>query len=156
MSESPRYTNPLIGLFDTTSRIRGRLKFAFSGSAAVPGLNDMEVTVLAAVAEAATPPTVPRIGRALGHPRQVIQRAATSLINAGLIEARPNPDHKRAVLLVATAKGLEIQQQANSRADELVGDLLRSMDADLIAETNRNLEAICARIDAYYRQPGRN
>lgn len=149
-------SNPLIALFDATSRIRGRLKFAFAEGAAVSGLSEMEMTVLSAVAEARSAPTVPRIGRALGHPRQVIQRATNSLIAAGLIEATPNPDHKRAQLLVPTAEGLARKREANARADLIVRDLLNSMDADLIAQTNENLVTIRAQIDAFFRQTGRD
>ena len=84
------------------SRLQGRLKGAFTDSRLSTGLGETEMTVLNAVAEAPSPPTVPQIGRALGHPRQVIQRAANALITAGLIATRDNPDHKRAVLLIPT------------------------------------------------------
>ena len=60
MIDATRQANPLIGLIDTTSRLRGRLKSAFAASAADLGLSEMEVTVLNAVTGASTPPTVPR------------------------------------------------------------------------------------------------
>ena len=47
--------------------------------------------VLSAVAGALSPPTVPQIGRSLGHPRQVIQRIADALVARGLIGFEDNP-----------------------------------------------------------------
>lgn len=152
MRDDSRYANPLIDLFDATTRIRGRLKSAFAGSAAAAGLSEMEMTVLNAVAEARTPPTVPRIGRALGHPRQVIQRAANALVANGLIEAIPNPEHKRAVLLVPTELGRSRKREANARANQMVAKLLDSMDADLIIRTNENLGALRSQIELHFRE----
>jgi len=152
MSSDSRYANPLIGLFDATTRIRGRLKAAFGGIAAAAGLSEMEMTVLNAVAEARTPPTVPRIGRALGHPRQVIQRSANALVAHGLIDTLPNPEHKRAVLLVPTELGRARKREANARASQMVEKLLASMDADLIVRTNENLETLRSQMDSHFRQ----
>ena len=91
--------NALVGLVDEIARLNGRLKSAFAASRRAVGLGDSEIMVLNAVVEAERPPTVAQIGRSLGHPRQIIQRAANSLVADGLIETRPNPDHKRAALL---------------------------------------------------------
>jgi DNA-binding MarR family transcriptional regulator len=146
-----RHNNPLIGLIDATSRIRGRLKSAFAQSVANTGLTEMEMTVLNAAAEANTPPTVPQIGRALGHPRQVIQRAANSLIEAGLINAEANPDHKRAVLLIPTEKGNALKHKANARANKIADDLLHGIDVSLVIEASQKLESLRAQLDAHFR-----
>jgi DNA-binding MarR family transcriptional regulator len=151
MMDSARHTNPLIGLIDTTSRLRGRLKSAFAASAADLGLSEMEVTVLNAVTGAGTPPTVPQIGRALGHPRQVIQRAANALVEAGLIAATPNPEHKRAMLLSSTPKGDAMKRTADARGQEIAAGLLRSIDAELVDQANELLETLRRQIDAHFR-----
>jgi DNA-binding MarR family transcriptional regulator len=143
--------NPLIGLIDVTSRIRGRLKLAFAQSTENCGLNEMEMTVLNAVAEAQSPPTVPQIGRALGHPRQVIQRAANMLIETGMIAAQDNPDHKRAVLLIPTQKGIALKREVNAIANRIEGELLRSIDAAFVIETTEKLETLRAHLDAHFR-----
>lgn len=152
MIDATRHDNPLIGLIDATSRLRGRLKSAFAASAADSGLGEMEMTVLNAVTGARTPPTVPQIGRALGHPRQVIQRAANALVDAGLIATSENPEHKRAVLLAPTASGLAIKQAADEHGDAIAAELLRSVDARLVAQANELLETLRAQIDAHFRQ----
>jgi DNA-binding MarR family transcriptional regulator len=151
MLDATHHSNPLIGLIDVTSRIRGRLKSAFAQSTENCGLNEMEMTVLNAVAEAQYAPTVPQIGRALGHPRQVIQRAANMLIETDMIMAQDNPDHKRAVLLVATEKGLELKRGVNAIASRIEAELLQSIDAAFIIETTRKLETLRVQLDAHFR-----
>lgn len=151
MIDATRSANPLIGLIDTTSRLRGRLKSAFAASAADLGLSEMEVTVLNAVTGASTPPTVPQIGRALGHPRQVIQRAANALVEKGLIAATPNPDHKRAVLLSSTPSGDAMKRKADARGQEIAAGLLCSVDAQLVKQANELLETLRKQIDAHFR-----
>ena len=98
--------HPLTSLVDELARLHGRFKSAFAAARDETGLGSTELLVLNAVVEAERPPTVPQIGRSFGQPRQLVQRAANSLIARGLIEAAPNPDHKRAVLLRATEAGL--------------------------------------------------
>ena len=112
----------------------------------------MEATVLAAVVEATRPPTVPQIGRSLGHPRQVIQRAANGLVAAGLIEAAPNPDHKRAGLLIATARGHAVQRQANKRAEAIAAELLGAIDLDTVREATALLNTIRAGLEQHHRE----
>lgn len=151
MNEATRRANPLIALIDGTARLQGRLKGAFADSRLSTGLGETEMTVLNAVTEAPSAPTVPQIGRALGHPRQVIQRAANALIEAGLIAARDNPDHKRAVLLIPTPQGIALKQEANRRADAITADLLTSVDAHLVDEATRLLETVRHQLEAHLR-----
>src|SRR6267142_768778 len=75
-----RVSNPLVCLVDEVMRLQGRFKSIFAVSDGVTGLPSMELTVLTAVVEAAGAPTVPQIGRSLGRPRQVIQRAANAFL----------------------------------------------------------------------------
>lgn len=132
----------LILLFDAVARLHGRLRESFADARAGSGLSDMEHMVLAAVAEAQRAPTVPQIGRALGHPRQVIQRAANALQAKGLIAPAANPDHKRAALLVASEAGLAVQATANARAGRIAADLLRHVEASDVREATRLLGTI--------------
>jgi DNA-binding MarR family transcriptional regulator len=152
MLDATRHHNPLIGLIDATSRIRGRLKSAFAQSTENCGLTEMEMTVLNAVTEAKSAPTVPQIGRALGHPRQVIQRATNTLIENGMIAAQDNPDHKRAMLLITTDKGLALKREVNAIANQIEAELLRSIDAALVIETTTKLETLRAQLDAHFRK----
>ena len=58
------------------------------------------------------------IAREMGITRQAVQRVANRLIDDGLLEALPNPAHKRSPLLSATPDGLAaVQQIAPQQAD---------------------------------------
>lgn len=143
--------HPLVGLSDELIRLNGRLKSLFAEARKGTGLGDSEMSVLNAVVEAGNPPTVPQIGRSFGQPRQLVQRAANSLIEAGLIAAAPNPDHKRAVLLVATEAGLSLKREIDARADAKAEGLSASLDAAAIRSATSELGDIRRAIEAQLR-----
>src|SRR5580698_9210713 len=113
MSELPHHSNPVSELIGEVLRVGGPLTSAFAKVNAVAGLSPMETTVLATVVESPHAPTVPQIGRSLGHSRQIIQRAANSLMASGLIEKVPNPHHKLAPLLLPTRTGKKLKQKVD-------------------------------------------
>lgn len=143
--------NPLVGLVDEISRLHGRLKSVFADSRRAVGLGESEMMVLTAVVEAERAPTVPQIGRSLGHPRQLIQRAANALMADGLIEARPNPDHKRAPLLRATDKGLALKREADVCADAIAASFADMIDQDGAAAASTALRTIRKQLEARLR-----
>ncbi|MEJ5975679.1 MarR family transcriptional regulator [Novosphingobium sp. PS1R-30] len=143
--------HPLVGLSDELIRLNGRLKGMFAGARRSEGLGDSELTVLNAVVEADRAPTVPQIGRSLGQPRQIVQRAANSLIEDGLIEVEPNPDHKRAVLLRATAQGVALKREIDARADAIAEEIAGSLDADLVRRAAGLLHDIRKELEARLR-----
>jgi DNA-binding MarR family transcriptional regulator len=138
-------------LIDALARTQGRLRAAFAPARAGSALSDIEHTVLVAVVEARSPPTVPQIGRSLGHPRQVIQRAANRLIEAGLIAAEPNPDHKRAGLLVPTSAGCALQAEANRQAQHIAANLMTCLDPIEVQAATALLSAIRTGIERHER-----
>ena len=139
-------------LVDAVHRIRGRLREPFQAAHAGTGLSDMEMTVLTAVFEAQQSPTVPRIGRSLGHPRQVIQRAANALVEQGLITFQDNPDHKRANLLVITDKGKQLKRTTKTETDKIAASILRAVDADAVREATRLLNKIRHQLESHSRE----
>jgi DNA-binding MarR family transcriptional regulator len=143
--------HPLVGLSDELIRLNGRLKGMFAGARRSEGLGDSELTVLNAVVEADRPPTVPQIGRSLGQPRQLVQRAANSLMDTGLIEAEPNPDHKRAVLLRATEQGVTLKREMDARADAIADKVAGNIDADLVRQATALLRDIRKDLEARLR-----
>ena len=120
--------NPLIALVDEVSRLHGRLRSAFSQTRRSVALGETELMVLTAVIEADVSPTVSKIGRSLGYPRQLVQRAANALAAEGLIDTAPNPDHKRAPLLMPTDKGRQVKNKADIVAGAIAADLLIGLD----------------------------
>lgn len=146
-----RNDNPMIMMLDEIIRLGSRLRAVFAGSTAASGLSAMESTVLAAVTEARTPPTVPQIGRSLGHPRQVIQRAANELLAAGLIRTAPNPNHKRAPLLLSTEAGEQRKKLANDHAMQAADALLDVIDPVKCAQLAQELHELRGKIEAHLR-----
>jgi len=143
-----------IRLLDELARTRGRTAAAFRDLRAQSGLTEVENVVLTAVTGATRPPTVPQIGRSLGHPRQVIQRAADTLVARGLIAWRDNPDHKRARLLVPTATGEAMRRQNDLAGLERARRLAGSIDPALLAATVAGLHTIRAAIEENLRTIG--
>ncbi|MBK6799920.1 helix-turn-helix domain-containing protein [Novosphingobium sp.] len=137
---------------DEVARLRGRMRALFAEVRAEAGLAEMELTVLTATVNAAKAPTAAQIGRSLGHPRQVVQRAANRLAELGLVEFADNPDHKRASLIVATNAGRVLKAADHARAQAITADLLARIDARAFAEAADRLGAIRAEIEAYLRE----
>lgn len=145
--------HPLVGLSDELIRLNGRLKSAFAEARRSAGLGDSEMSVLNAVVEAERLPTVPQIGRSFGQPRQLVQRAANSLIAAGLIEAVANPDHKRAVLLQATACGVALKREIDACADAKADAMASGLDGEAVRAATRALRVIRRELEAHLRSP---
>jgi DNA-binding MarR family transcriptional regulator len=143
--------HPLVGLSDELIRLGGRMKATFAGARREEGLGDSEMSVLNAVVEADRPPTVPQIGRSFGQPRQIVQRAANSLMAAGLIEAELNPDHKRAVLLRATESGIALKREVDARADAIAAEIGAGLDAEVIRQATAALNIIRKQLEARLR-----
>lgn len=144
-----------ISLLDELARARGRTNSAFREVRQSLGLSDLESVVLSAVAGAQRPPTVSQIGRSLGHPRQVIQRAADALHARELIAMRENPDHKRARLLVPTGAGLALKAKADQHGLALAETLTEGLDATAISDAVRGLRTIREAIEHNLRKSPR-
>jgi DNA-binding MarR family transcriptional regulator len=137
---------------DEVARLRGRMRVLYADTRAASGLAEMELTVLTAVVNAADAPTVAQIGRSLGHPRQVVQRAANGLAELGLVAVADNPDHKRASLIVATDAGRALKAADRKRAQGVTDALLERIDSMTFAAAASQLHAIRAEIEAYLRE----
>lgn len=137
-----------IELIDELARTRGRVASAFADGRTTTGLSELEMVVLNAVTGATHPPTVPQIGRSLGHARQVIQRAAAALAEQGLARWIVNPDHKRAHRLVATESGFALKAAADARGLEVAERLTAKMDEALLQQAVSSLRTIRERLEA--------
>lgn len=140
-----------VELLDEVARLRGRIASAFAGERGHAGLSELELVVLNAVTGAAQPPTVPQIGRSLGHARQVIQRAATALEGRALVRWIDNPDHKRARRLVATAQGQALKAVANARGLAVAAAVTQGLDPAVLGATVTGLRHVRERIEAWSR-----
>jgi DNA-binding MarR family transcriptional regulator len=155
---SNRHVSPMsenaqqfIQFLDEIARARGRTTAAFRDLRIMHGLTEVENVVLTAVTGASHPPTVPQIGRSLGHPRQVIQRAADALVVRGLVAWRDNPDHKRARLLTATAEGERLRHLADVAGRERAARYSAAIDPALLTATVAGLRTIRESIEKSLR-----
>ncbi len=62
--------------------------------------------------------TVSQIARRLGVSRQNEQRVVNDVVDAGLAEYRPNPDHKTSPLTRLTPRGQRVLDSINRAADK--------------------------------------
>lgn len=147
---SPRFSD-FERFADELARLRGRMRALYADTRAQSGLAEMELTVLTAVVNAATPPTVAQIGRSLGHPRQVVQRAANRLAALDLIDFADNPDHKRASLIIATDAGRALKAADHDRAQAVTTDILARIDGKMFADAADRLQEIRQGIETYLR-----
>ncbi|PKQ00049.1 MAG: MarR family transcriptional regulator [Alphaproteobacteria bacterium HGW-Alphaproteobacteria-13] len=139
---------------DELARLRGRIRALYADTRRASGLAEMELTVLTAVVNAAVPPTVAQIGRSLGHPRQVVQRAANRLAELGLVAFADNPDHKRASLIAATAAGRALKAADHARAQAVTKAVLARIDRAAFADAADRLHMIRGAIETYLKERG--
>lgn len=154
-NESKEKHHPVVALTDEVLRLNSRLRTLFVGITETTGLSSMQFTVLTAVCESKAPPTVPQIGRSLGNPRQVIQRAANVLVDEGLIEMIDNPNHKRAPLLVATANGKKLKSEADLKALKFADGLLNSIDLADCESLTEALHQMRGKIETHIKSRSR-
>jgi len=96
-------------------RINGRLLTAGDRLVADLGLTSARWQVIGAIAIAGQPQTVPAIARSMGLTRQAVQRLINELLADGLVEARTNPNHRRARLFSLTSVGTAAFEGATAR-----------------------------------------
>lgn len=137
---------------DEVARLRGRMRALYADTRAASGLAEMELTVLTAVVNAAAPPTVAQIGRSLGNPRQVVQRAANRLAELGLVGLADNPEHKRASLIVATDAGRALKAADHDRAQAITHAVVDRVGSKTFADAAERLHGIRGEIEAYLRE----
>jgi DNA-binding MarR family transcriptional regulator len=152
--ETELANHPLFSLVDEVGLLNGRFKSAFAAVRKSVHLGETEMTVLNSVIQAERPPTVAQIGRSLGIARQLVQRAANMLKAQGLVELLPNPDHKRALLLVGTAKGRAIKAEADTAGKAIVERLDEGFDLQAVRETARQLRNIRKALEDQLRSGG--
>ncbi len=147
-------TPPLAAVFDEVSRLKSRLGTLFAEAGGASPLSALESTVLTAVLEARRPPTVPQIGRSLGHHRQAVQRAARALCDAGLLVTVANPDHKKAHLLRPTDTGIALYEQRRADAQASTRAVMERLDAAACLRLADALRHLRGQIEDYLRARG--
>ena len=85
--------------------------------------------------------------REMGITRQAVQRVANRLIDDGLLEASPNPAHKRSPLLSPTPAGLAAVQQIAPQQADYATRLVNTFGHKRFQQLVDNLAAISQVLD---------
>ena len=153
MPDATPPTELMIDLIDEVIRGQTRIALVYELAGGAEELNRTGRAVLTAVVRAATPPTVPQIGRSLGYPRQTIQRQAEDLVRLGFIEFVDNPDHKRARRLIATPAGAAWYEKGHRLALEWAADFTKDLDPRALATAVAVLREVRHRLERQAREP---
>ncbi len=103
--------------------------------------------VLGTVAMAPTPQPVAHIARDMGLARQSVQRLVNELADAGLVELKDNPHHRRARLIVLSERGRETFAAIHKLQRPWVDGLAEGMDASQIEAAAEVLKALRSRLE---------
>lgn len=143
----------LTALMLETFRLNGRLLAAGDRLVAPIGLTSARWQVLGAIAMAGRGAPVAHIARDMGLTRQSVQRVVDVMASEGLVGFAANPHHRRAKLVVLTARGRATYEAAilrhvgwsNGLADGLVAD---GLTADDIVAATAVMRTLLARLEA--------
>lgn len=119
-------------------RLSGYLTAAGDALTKPLGQSSARWQVLAAASHEAL--SVAQIARVLGMSRQGVQRVADLLVEDGLAEYQPNPQHKRAKLLHLLPRGHEILAEIRVRQAAWVDELGKKFRADDLVAAERVLK----------------
>ncbi|MFA3919832.1 MarR family winged helix-turn-helix transcriptional regulator [Ruegeria hyattellae] len=114
-------------------RLNGRLQLAGDRLVLELGLTSARWQILGAIAYSDRPESVAWHARTMGVHRQGVQRIVNELKREGVVEFQPNPQHKRAHLVVLTQKGRKLYEAANARQIPWVNELSEGLSPDDIA-----------------------
>lgn len=137
----------LSALFLDIFRANASLVAAGDQLVAPLGLTSARWQVLGAVAMAPAPQPVAHIAREMGLARQSVQRLTNELFEAGLIDLRDNPHHKRAKLVCLTEKGRESFDAIHKLQRPWVDALSQGMDAHRIDIARDVLQTLRKRLE---------
>ncbi|WP_299961988.1 MarR family winged helix-turn-helix transcriptional regulator [uncultured Roseobacter sp.] len=127
-------------------RLNGRLQLAGDRLVAELGLTSARWQILGAIAYAAQPESVAWHARTMGVHRQGVQRIVNELEKEGVLEFQPNPHHKRAHLVVLTAKGRKLFEAAIALQIPWVNDLSKGLSPDNIATAQAVIGVLKSRL----------
>lgn len=93
------------------------------------------------------PTSVPDIARARDVSRQHIQTIVDTLADAGLVQSKPNPAHRRSPLFTLTDSGASAITAMHERERQLLKQRLTGIDRDDVAAAVALLTAVRAALD---------
>lgn len=135
----------LSGVALTSFRLNGQLLDVAEQLATPAGLTAARWQVLGAVLN--EPLTVAGIARVMGLTRQSVQRTADLLVEQGMLERLPNPAHKRAPLMQASAEGLAAVRAINPQHAVFAKRLAKAIGQQELDAALAGMEALASVLD---------
>jgi DNA-binding MarR family transcriptional regulator len=112
------------------------------------GLSSARWQVLGAIVAAERPQPVAWLARDLGANRQNVQRIVNDLAGEGMVEFAANPHHKRAQLVLLTAKGRAAYDAAIALYRPRVEALADGMPLEALTVARKVLQDLRDRLEA--------
>ncbi|QXW17599.1 MarR family winged helix-turn-helix transcriptional regulator [Comamonas aquatica] len=106
------------------------------------GLTSARWQMLGSIALAGKPLSAPQVGEAMGVTRQGAQKQLNLLIEQGLVEAHPNPAHRRSPLYALTPQGLALYRKADAIWTAQAAELASLIPAAQASTATRTLESM--------------
>ncbi|KRR15106.1 MarR family transcriptional regulator [Bradyrhizobium jicamae] len=129
-------------------RLNGRLLAAGDSLVADLGLTSARWQVLGAIALSPTLQPVAWLARSMGLNRQGVQRIINEMRDDGLVELRPNPNHRRAHLVALTRRGQDAFSAATSLQAPWANALAKGITPNELAAASRTLKMLNERLDS--------
>ncbi len=114
-------------------RLNGELIETGNRLVADIGLTSAWWQVLGALTISPVPLPVAHIARNMGLSRQSVQRVADLLVDKGMVRFEANPHHRRAKLVVLTAKGQAAVKAAEKRQRPWAREMMAGMTLERIS-----------------------
>jgi DNA-binding MarR family transcriptional regulator len=136
-------TNLIIAVF----RLNGDLLAAGDALVHDLGLTSARWQVLGAIALSPVPLPVAHIARNMGLTRQTVQRLVDEMRADGLVLLKPNPHHRRAMLVSMTELGEAAYRRATERQERWASDLAAGLRPEDIEAADVLLQCLQQRLD---------
>jgi DNA-binding MarR family transcriptional regulator len=137
-ADSVRFTASGAALFRLLEAVEGLQRAAPEGPA-----EHSRLGILRRLAREG-PQTMSQLARSRGGSRQGVQRLARALAREGWVEMRPNPRHRRAPLLVLTARGQAVYRELARREADGLNRLAAGCDPAALHAAARLVRGLAA------------
>ncbi len=132
----------IVELISQSFRLNSRLQHTADQMARDVGLTGTRWQVLNAVAQLPEPATVSDIARWMGLARQSVQQVANALEKDELIAYQPNPNHRRAPLVMVTSKASKLLAQLDKQRFDWARKVAITLPVKDIRIANEILQAV--------------
>jgi DNA-binding MarR family transcriptional regulator len=136
------------GLIVEVFRMNGRLLAAGDELVGPVGLSSARWQVLGAIALSPMPLPVAHLARSMGLARQSVQRLVNEMMKDGLVQDAPNPNHRRAKLILLTDRGAKTHRAAMDRQAPWVEDLAGGLSPEAIISATGTLRKVRTRLES--------